>query len=67
MRPPFRSKQEVIVDAPLEAVWTFNMDLTKIPEFHPRVFKVDVLSGKAFREAGAPYQCKPFGRKTHVH
>jgi hypothetical protein len=38
MRPPFRSKQEVIVNPPLEAVWTFNMDLTKISEFHPRVF-----------------------------
>jgi hypothetical protein len=63
MRPPFRSKQEVLVDAPLEAVWTFNMDLTKIPEFHPRVFKVDVLSGKAFREAGASYQCHLSGGK----
>jgi hypothetical protein len=63
MRPPFRSKQEVIVNAPLEAVWTFNMDLTKIPEFHPRVFKVDLLSGKAFREAGASYQCHLSGGK----
>jgi hypothetical protein len=41
-----RSKQEVIIDAPLEAVWSFSMDLTKIPEFHPRVFKVDFIDGK---------------------
>ena len=47
MRPPFRSKQEVIINAPLEAVWSFSMDLTKIHDFHPRVFKVDLLAGKA--------------------
>lgn len=57
MNPPFRSKQEVIIDAPLETVWEFNMDLRKIPEFHPRVFKVDFISGTSFREAGASYQC----------
>lgn len=57
MRPPFRSKQEIIISAPLEAVWSFNMDLTKLPEFHPRVSKVDLLDGKAVREAGVSYQC----------
>ena len=57
MQPAFRSKQEIIINAPLEAVWSFTMDLTKIPEFHPRVIKVDLLSGKAFREPGASYQC----------
>ena len=57
MQPPFRSKQEVIINAPLEAVWSFNMDLTKIPEFHPRVSKVDLIDGKAVREAGVSYQC----------
>ena len=63
MQPPFRSRQEVIIDAPLEAVWSFSMDLTKIPEFHPRVVKVDLLSGKATREAGASYQCHLLGGK----
>jgi len=62
-KPPFRSKQEVIIDAPLEAVWAFNMDITKIPEFHPRVVKVDLLSGKAVREAGVSYQCHLSGGK----
>ena len=57
MRPPFRSKQEVIINAPLEAVWAFNMDLTKIPQFHPRVSQVDLISGKQFREPGASYRC----------
>ena len=62
-QPPFRSKQEVIINAPLEAVWSFSMDLTKIPEFHPRVVKVDLLSGKTFREPGASYQCHLRGGK----
>jgi hypothetical protein len=56
LQPPFRSKQEVIINAPLEAVWSFSMDLTKVPEFHPRVVKVDLLSGKTLREPGASYQ-----------
>lgn len=63
MRPPFRSRQKVIIGAPLEAVWSFCMDLTKIPEFHPRVVKVDLLDGKAFREPGVSYQCHLAGGK----
>jgi len=63
MKPPFRSTQAVIINAPLEAVWAFGMDLTKIPEFHPRVCKVDLLSGKRFREAGVSYQCHLSGGK----
>jgi hypothetical protein len=63
LQPPFRSKQEVIINAPLEAVWSFSMDLTRIPEFHPRVVKVDLLSGKTLRESGASYQCHLSGGK----
>ncbi len=63
MQPPFRSKQEVIINVPLGEVWSFCMDLTKIPEFHPRVVKVDLLSGKALREPGASYQCHLSGGK----
>src|SRR5437867_6559002 len=60
---PFQSEQEVIFNAPLEAAWSFKMDLTKIPEFHPRVFKVDLLAGKTFRKTGASYQCHLSGGK----
>ena len=63
MRPPFRSKQTVIIDVPVEAAWSFCMDLTKIPEFHPRVVKVDLLSGKSLREPGASYKCHLSGGK----
>jgi hypothetical protein len=52
-----RPEQEVIINAPLEAVWAFSTDLTKIPTFHPRVVKVDLLSGKTQREPGVAYQC----------
>jgi len=44
LQPPFRSKQEVIINLPLEAVWSFSIDLTKIPEAHPRVAKVLVIA-----------------------
>ena len=63
MGPRFRSKQQVIIDAPLEAVWSFSMDLTKISEFHPRVIKVDLIDGKAIREAGVSYRCHLSGGK----
>lgn len=63
MRPPFRPAQAVIINAPLEAVWGFSMDITKVPEFHPRVVKVDLLSGKTLREAGVSYQCHLSGGK----
>jgi hypothetical protein len=63
LQPPFRSKQDVIINAPLEAVWSFCMDLTKIPEFHPRVVKVELLSGKTLREPGASYRCHLSGGK----
>jgi Polyketide cyclase / dehydrase and lipid transport. len=57
MKPKLQSQQEVTINTPLERVWEFNQDLTKIAEYHPRVDKVDLISGKAFREAGVAYQC----------
>lgn len=63
MKPPFRSAQDVVIHAPLAAVWAFNMDLSKIPDFHPRVVELDFLSGKTSREAGAAYRCHLTGGK----
>ena len=57
MRPKFQSKQSVTINAPLEKVWEFGQDLSRIAEYHPRVNKVDLISGKRFREAGVAYQC----------
>jgi Polyketide cyclase / dehydrase and lipid transport len=57
MRPKLQSKQSIIINAPLEKVWEFSQDLSRIADYHPRVNKVDLISGKQFREAGVSYQC----------
>ncbi len=57
MRPKFQSKQEVIINAPLNQVWEFSQDLAKIAEYHPRVNKVDLISDKQYREVGVSYRC----------
>ena len=63
MRPKFQSKQQVIINAALEKAWEYNQDLSKIAEYHPRVDKVDLISGKQFREEGVAYQCHITGGK----
>src|SRR6266699_2704326 len=55
--PPFQSRQEVVIHAPLQAVWEFNQDLTKIAAYHPRVERVDLISGKSQRGKGVAYRC----------
>ena len=55
--PPFQSKQEVVINAPLQAVWEFNQDLTNIAAYHPRVERVDLISGKRERGNGVAYRC----------
>ena len=55
--PSFQSRQEVVIHAPLQAVWEFNQDLTNIAEYHPRVKRVDLISGKSQRGKGVAYRC----------
>ncbi len=55
--PPFQSRQEVVIHAPLQAVWEFSQDLTNIAAYHPRVKRVDLISGKSRREKGVAYMC----------
>lgn len=43
MTPKFQSNQQVIIEAPLEGVWAFNQDCSKIAEYHPRVNEIDLL------------------------
>jgi hypothetical protein len=43
MKPPFRSKQEILINAPLRNVWELDMAITRIRSFHPLVFKVDLF------------------------
>ncbi len=57
MKPKFQSKQSIIINAPLEKVWNYLMDISKIPEFHPRVINVDLLSNQKLRGENISYQC----------
>ena len=57
MIPRFQSKQSVTIHAPLNIVWEYNQDLSKIALYHPRVKRVDLISNKRFRETGVAYQC----------
>jgi hypothetical protein len=55
--PPFQSRQEVVIHASLQAVWEFNQDLTNIAAYHPRVERVELISGKRERGNGVAYRC----------
>lgn len=45
------------MNAPRERVWEYAMDISHIPEFHPRVDKVEFLSGTTQRAEGVEYRC----------
>ena len=55
--PPFQSRQAVVIHAPLQVVWEFNQDLTNIAAYHPRVERVELISGKRERGRGVAYRC----------
>ncbi|PJA98639.1 MAG: hypothetical protein CO128_06370 [Ignavibacteriales bacterium CG_4_9_14_3_um_filter_30_11] len=55
---------EIKIDAPRNVVGNYVDDLSQIPSFHPTVKRVDLLSGKKYREKGVKYQCViPKGNK----
>ena len=56
-RPKFQSRQEIIIASSIDRVWNFNQDLSLISSYHPRVTRVDLVSGVQFREAGVSYRC----------
>jgi Polyketide cyclase / dehydrase and lipid transport len=55
--PPFQSRQEVVIHASLQVVWEFNQDLTNIAVYHPRVERVELISGRRERGKGVAYRC----------
>ena len=66
-RSKFQSKQAVIINAPVEKVWEMNMDLSRIAEYHPRVSKVDLISGQKLRDKDIMYRCHlKDGRNTCI-
>jgi uncharacterized protein YndB with AHSA1/START domain len=54
---PLRSRQSVTIDAPLEVVWEYGSDLSRIADFHPRVDKVELIDGQSQRATGVGYKC----------
>lgn len=53
----FQWRTSVLIHAPRERVWAIGDDLTQIPEYHPEVGKVDLLSGRRTRALGVKYRC----------
>lgn len=47
----------VRINAPRERVWSIVDDISLIPEYHPEVTKVELLTGQRIRAVGVRYQC----------
>jgi uncharacterized protein YndB with AHSA1/START domain len=57
-------RTSVRIRAPRERVWAIADDITLIPQYHPEVRKVELLSGQTRRSPGVRYRCIiPEGRK----
>ena len=63
-RGRFQWRTSITVRASRERVWAIVDDLSLIPQYHPEVRKVDVLSGQGTRALGVKYECTiPQGRR----
>jgi polyketide cyclase/dehydrase/lipid transport protein len=64
MAAPLQWHTQIIVAAPHRHVWAIADDITLIPQYHPEVRHVELISGAAIRAAGVRYRCTiPEGRK----
>ena len=63
MKDKSRITIEIEIDAPRNIVGKYVDDLSLITSFHPKVRKVEYLSGKRFREKGVKYKCWNWGRR----
>jgi polyketide cyclase/dehydrase/lipid transport protein len=64
MAAPLQWHTQITVAAPKERVWAIADDITLIPQYHPEVCQVELISGVKKREAGVRYRCTiPEGRK----
>jgi uncharacterized protein YndB with AHSA1/START domain len=57
MNAPRHWQTEVRIAASPERVWAIVDDITLIPEYHPDVGRVDLLSDARTRRAGVRYRC----------
>ena len=64
MRGRFQWRTSVNISTPLDRVWAIVDDISLIPQYHPEVRKVDLLSGRNTRAIGVKYRCTiPEGRR----
>ena len=64
MKRRFQSRVSIRVNASAIKVWEINDDISLIPQYHPEVGKVDLLSGQSKRAAGVKHLCSILeGRK----
>jgi uncharacterized protein YndB with AHSA1/START domain len=64
MAAPLQWHAQITVAAPRERVWAIADDITLIPQYHPEVRHVELISGTGRRAAGVRYRCTiPEGRK----
>jgi hypothetical protein len=54
---PYQWQADLIIDAPLEAIWNAIEDLSLIPHYHPSVRQVEFSPESARRAPGAEYKC----------
>ena len=64
MKGRFQWRATIEIAAAAKRVWEIIDDITLIPQYHPEVGKVDLLTGQKQRAAGVKYQCSILeGRK----
>jgi uncharacterized protein YndB with AHSA1/START domain len=64
MRGRCQWRTSVSISVPRDRVWAIVDDISLIPQYHPEVRKVDLLSGRSTRAIGVKYRCTiPEGRK----
>jgi hypothetical protein len=64
MKGKFQWKATVQINASSKRVWDILDDILLIPQYHPEVGKVDLISGRSKRAVGVKYQCNILeGRK----
>jgi hypothetical protein len=64
MAAPLQWQTQITIAAPHQRVWAIADDIALIPQYHPDVRHVELLSGAGSRAAGVRYRCTiPEGRK----
>src|SRR5215471_14562292 len=64
MTAPLQWRTQITVAARQERVWAIADDITLIPQYHPEVRHVELISGAKSRAVGVRYRCTiPEGRR----